>query len=330
MWWLCLISADPMLVEKHSAVMGTELAVRVVVEKDSERNKAEAAIEQAEKELRRIEDLLSEWKPESPIGRLNANPTSGVELPDEAFQMLLRTLEWSRKSHGAFDPTFASIWGLWRFDPGDASRIPTPEEAKRRASLIDYTAIDLDPTKRWVRMKKPGMKLGLGGIAKGYSVDRVVELLRSRGFANFFVKLGGELFLSGRRGDRPWIAGIQDPRNRDAYFATLALENSAFTTSGDYERFLIKDGVRYHHIIDPATGYPARRCRAVTIVAPKCEDADALSTSVFVLGPEKGMELVRSLPGVEAVIVDALGKVSVSPGLAGKLTLKPLTSYEGP
>ncbi|MBI4815358.1 MAG: FAD:protein FMN transferase [Deltaproteobacteria bacterium] len=326
---LLFVAAVPTIVERHAAIMGTELVVRVVLQKDSDQRAAETAIDEVEVELRRLEALLSEWKPESVFGRLNAKPTEPVEMPAEAFSLLERSLEWSRRSEGAFDPTFASLWGLWRFDPDDAGRIPTPAEAKARASLIDYRAVTLDREKRTVRMK-PRMKLGLGGIAKGYAVDRVVELLRRRSFENFFVKLGGELYLSGRRGDRPWIAGIQDPRNRESYFATLALENSAFTTSGDYERFLIKDGVRYHHIIDPSTGYPARKSRAVTIVAPRAEDADALSTSVFVLGPEKGMALVKSIPGVEAVIVDSAGKVSVSPGLEGKLSLKPLSAYEGP
>ncbi|MCC7381048.1 MAG: FAD:protein FMN transferase [Deltaproteobacteria bacterium] len=326
---LLVAAAPPPMFERSAPAMGTELVVRIALERRELEPKAAEAFAAALEEARRIEAALSEWRPESPLGRLNANPTAAVELPAEEFALLERSLGWSKATGGAFDPTFASLWGLWRFDPGDEARIPTASVARARAKLIDHRKVVLDPKRHTVRLGR-GMKIGLGGIAKGYAVDRIVALLRARGFANLFVKFGGELYLGGTRGDRPWTAGIQDPRDRSRYFASISLENSAFTTSGDYERFLIKDGVRYHHIIDPATGYPARRCRSVTIVAPRAEDADALSTSVFVLGAERGLALIRRLPGVEAVIVTGDGKVVVSDGLKDKIDLGAPTPYTGP
>ncbi|MCA9551885.1 MAG: FAD:protein FMN transferase [Myxococcales bacterium] len=326
---LIAIAATPPPMYEHTAeIMTTRLVVKIALASEAERPRAEAAVAAAKEELLRLDALLSEWKPDSPLGRLNEAPTKRVRLPKEALELLQRTLQWSARTGGAFDPTFASLWGLWRFSAEDAARIPTPKEAKARAALIDYTKVIIEGDE--VHLGAPGMKLGLGGIAKGYAVDRVVALLRERGFANFFIKLGGELYLAGTRSDRPWVAGVQDPRDARASFAVLALKDSAFTTSGDYERYLIKDGVRYHHIIDPSTGYPARGARSVTIVAQRAEDADALSTSVFVMGPDKGMALVESLPGVEAIMVTGDGRVLLSSGLEGKVQLRPLAPHSGP
>ncbi len=311
--------------------MGTPLLIRVVADPAIPRTKVDRVVAEAEAEVQRLDDLLSEWKPGSPLQRLNDHPKGGpVVFPEPTFSLLERALGWSRRSGGAFDPSFASLWGLWRFDPGDAARIPTPEEARARARLIDYRKIHLDRATHTVRLEDPAMKIGLGGIAKGYAVDRIVARLRAAGLKNFFVQFGGELFLSGRRGDRPWIVGVADPRAKNRSFAVLAVENSAFTTSGDYEHFLIRDGVRYHHIIDPATGYPARGARGVSIVAPRAEDADALSTTCFVLGAKKALKLVESLPGVEMVMVTGNGKVVLSSGLQGKIQVRPLTPYDGP
>ncbi len=314
-----MLAAPPPMHEHVAEIMTTKLVLRIVLKHEDDRPKAEAAAKAVEAELRRIEALLSEWKPGSPFAKINEAPTRWHTLPEEAQAILQRALQWSERTEGAFDPTFASLWGLWRFHEDEASKIPTPAQAQDRAKLIDYRKVVLDGAT--VRMRAPGMKLGLGGIAKGYAVDRGVRLLRKRGFANFFIKLGGELYLAGRRPDRPWVTGVQDPRDARRHFAMVALENSAFTTSGDYQRYIMVDGVRYHHIIDPQTGYPARKCRSVTIVAKQAEDADALSTAVFVLGATRGLKLVHSLPGIEAIIVDAEGEVHISKGLQGKVRL---------
>ena len=326
---LAFAASPPVLYDHTAEIMTTRLVVRIALDREEDRPRAQAAVRAVEQELLRLDRLLSEWKPESPFGRLGARPTAPQALPEEAYRLLERALTWSRRTQGAFDPTFASLWGLWRFSDADAARVPTEAQAKARAAKIDYKKVHLDPKRQAVWLEEAGMRLGLGGIAKGYAVDRVVDLLRKRGFANFFVKLGGELYLAGTRGDRPWVAGVQDPRDSEAHFAVLGLKDTAFTTSGDYERYLIKDGVRYHHIIDPKTGYPARGARSVTIIAPRAEDADALSTSVFVLG-EAGLALVESLPNTEAIMVTGTGEVRLTSGLAGKVKLKPLAKVVGP
>ena len=167
------------------------------------------------------------------------------------------------------------------------------------------------------------MRAHLGGIGKGYAVDRAAAIMRGRGINDFMIQSGGDLYVAGRRGDRPWRAGIQDPRGpAGSIFAAMDLTDSAFSTSGDYERFFMKDGRRYHHIIDPDLGEPAQGSRSVTIVTPRAVVADGLSTGVFILGPEKGMALIERLQGVEGVIVTGSNNLLVSSGLAGRLVVR--------
>jgi thiamine biosynthesis lipoprotein len=166
------------------------------------------------------------------------------------------------------------------------------------------------------------MRVNLGGIGKGYAVDRAVTILRRRGLAGFMIQAGGDMFVSGWRGDRPWRVGIRDPRGpADKSFAALDLTDGTFSTSGDYERFFMKDGRRYHHILDLSIGEPARACRSVTLVTDRAVIADALAKGVFILGPDRGMALIEKLPQVEGVIVSAKNEVSISSGLRGRLTL---------
>jgi len=166
------------------------------------------------------------------------------------------------------------------------------------------------------------MRANLGGIGKGYGVDRAVEILRRSGLRDFMIQAGGDMYVSGKRGDRPWRVGIRDPRGpADRIFAALDLTDATFSTSGDYERFFMKDGRRYHHILDLRVGEPARLCRSVTLVTDRAVLADALAKGVFILGPDHGMALIEKLPGVEGVIVSATNQVLVSSGLRGKLTM---------
>ena len=189
--------------------------------------------------------------------------------------------------------------------------------------LIDYRRLEVDVAKSTAFLKQKGMRVHLGGIGKGYAVDRAAAILRGRGINDFMIQSGGDLYVAGRRGDRAWRAGIQDPRGPEGTsFAAMDLTDSAFTTSGDYERFFMKDGHRYHHIIDPDTGLPATGSRSVTIVARTATLADALDTGIFILGPEKGMALIERLNGVEGVIVTGSNNVLVSSGLAGRLVLR--------
>ena len=245
-----------------------------------------------------------------------------MPVSSETIDVLTVARQVSDWTGGKFDVTFGALSGLWKFDQDQDGRIPSRAAVAQRLPDVDYAAIEIDAARGTAFLRRPGMRVHLGGIGKGYAIDRSAAILRARGFGDFMIQSGGDLFVSGRRGDRPWRLGIRDPRGpADRSFATLDLANGTFSTSGDYERFFIKDGVRYHHILDPDLGEPARGCRSVTIVADKAVLADGLSTGVFVLGPEKGMALIERLPDVEGIIVAADNRILVSSGLTGKLAV---------
>ena len=270
-------------------------------------------------EFARLEGLFSEWRPESELGRVNASAgVVPVAVSPEVFAILERALDISALSNGAFDPTFAAMWGLWTFGDDGVKTRPTAAAVESRRRLIDWRKVQLDRKASTVFLPEKGMKLGLGGIAKGYATDRAVAILRDRGVRDFSLKAGGELFVSGHRGTRLWRVGLQDPRGRDP-FAAIDLTDSAFDTSGDYERFFFDEGERWHHIIDPATGYPARRSRSATVLAADALTADALDTALFVMGPAEGIALAERLPGVEAAIVGSDGRLYVTSGLVERL-----------
>jgi thiamine biosynthesis lipoprotein len=215
---------------------------------------------------------------------------------------------------GAFDPSWAAMHGLWDFRPS-SHRLPTEEEIAARLPLIDYRLIETDPEKMTVGLKKKGMAIGLGGIAKGYAVDQSMELLSKMGIRNAVIRAGGDIRVQGlSEGGEEWRIDIKHPR-KDKLLTQLPLTNISISTSADYERSFIKDSVLYHHIIDPRTALPARGCQSVTILAPDTITSDAFATAVFVLGPEKGLRLVERLDGVEAIIVDASGATLTSSGI---------------
>ncbi len=307
------------LTKRVRPVMGTYVELSLPGIPEAEANVAAEAVFA---EFDRIDRSMSEWKTGSQLSAVNAGAgLRAVEVDQELFDLLSRALALSRLTDGAFDPTFASMWGLWTFGDDGVRRPPAREEVERRRPLIDWRKVTLDPARRTVFLHTAGMKLGLGGIAKGYATDRAAALLRARGVESFLIKAGGELFAAGTKGGRPWRVGLRDPRGEGS-FAVIDLSDRAFDTSGDYERFFMADGVRYHHIIDPASGYPATASRSATVLAEDATTADALSTALFVMGPERGMALVESLPGVEAVIVGADNQVVLSTGLAGRLLIQ--------
>lgn len=295
---------------ENTSVMGTALEVTVDAASEEE---ARAVFSSVEKELKRIEEQMSEWLETSPVSAVNrAAGQRPVKVPKELFNVVSAAVKVSELSGGAFDITWASMRGLWDFRPGH-EKVPSPEEVKARLRLVDYRDIVLDPVKSTVFLKRKGMAIGLGAIAKGYAVDKAMELVLKSGVTNAIIKAGGDMRVQGSTGEGAgWEVGIQDPRDRRRLMARLTLSNVSISTSGDYERFFVKDGRLYHHIMDPRTGYPAQASRSVTVIGPDTMTTDSLSTAIFVLGPEKGMELVEKLPGIEAVIVDSSGAVSSS------------------
>src|SRR5262249_8828646 len=243
----------------------------------------------------------------------------GTELRD-VLRAAHQVSDWTA---GKFDVTFGVLSGLWKFDyQNQDGTIPERSEVLRRLRLIDYRDIVVDERAGTVFLRREGMKMNLGGIGKGYAVDRARDMLRERGFRDFMIQFGGDMYVAGRSGDRPWRLGIQDPRGAaNRIFSSIDLSESTFSTSGDLARFFIKDGRRYHHILDSPTRETAQGCRSVTIVTGSATLADGLSAGVFILGPEAGMALIERMPDVEGVIVSAKNEVLVSSGLRGRLTL---------
>jgi thiamine biosynthesis lipoprotein len=254
-----------------------------------------------------------------------------VPVSPDVRDALVTANQVSEWTSGTFDVTFAALGDLWKFDTQNKDNtVPDPREVAKRLALINYRDLQVDEKAGTAFLRRKGMRVNLGGIGKGYAVDRAVEILRKRGLENFMIQAGGDLYVSGQKGDRPWRLGIRDPRGpADKIFAALDLSNGTFSTSGDYERFFLKDGRRYHHIIDVRVGQPARECRSVTLVTDRAVIADALAKGVFILGPEAGMALIERLPHVEGVIVSAKNEVLVSSGLKDRLVrLAPPTDGE--
>ncbi|NQU40954.1 MAG: FAD:protein FMN transferase [Lentisphaerae bacterium] len=303
--------ASPSLVERQRdlGVMGTSLRIVAIGEDGAVLDRA---IEAAITEIRRVEDLMTDWRP-SPLTALNDQAGEPVAVPHELAAIIGRSLALCRLTGGAFDPTFAAAGVLWNFK---AAPPHIPDAAAIRAALerVGGDRVTVDAAHDRVHLLK-GMKLGLGGIAKGYGVDRAMAVLQQHGVKDALVDAGGDMKALGTRHGAPWEVAIKHPRDRDHAMAVLRLSNSCVVTSGDYERFVEVDGKRYHHILDPRTGYPATGAMSATVVAQNAELADALATSLCVMGPADGMALVERQKRVEAIIVGMDGVVYVSTGL---------------
>ena len=308
------------MVERAGVAMGSELRLTAWTKDEAA---ARAGFDAVFAEFERLEALMTVWRTGSDIERLNAaagdHPVPVSPDVREVLRIARQVSEWT---DGTFDVTFGALSDLWKFDHDQDNTIPDPVEVRRRLPLVDYRALEVDERAGTAFLKRKGMRAHLGGIGKGFAVDRAVKMLRDRGLRDFMIQAGGDLYVAGTRGDRPWRLGIRDPRGpSDRSFAMLDLSDGTFSTSGDYERFFIDDGRRYHHILDPRIGEPARACRSVTLVTDRAVLADALAKGVFILGPKAGMALIERLPGVEGVIVGANNEVVVSKGLKGRLQI---------
>jgi thiamine biosynthesis lipoprotein len=316
----------PRLVERARVSMGSE--VRLTAWTADEAN-ALLAFEHIFEDFDHLDRVLSVWHEASDISRLNAAAGKApVKIKPEVLEVLQIAQQIGRWTSGKFDVTFGALSGLWKFDHDQDNTVPAAAAIAARLPLIGYEALEIDSREGTAFLRRPGMRAHLGGIGKGFAVDRAATMLRSHGIDDFLVQAGGDLYASGRKGDRPWRAAIRDPRG-EGNIAAMDLAQTTFSTSGDYERFFVHEGRRYHHILDPDTGQPAAGTRSVTIVATRAVIADGLSTGVFVMGPDAGMALVEQLPDVEGVIVTADGDVRVSSGLRGRLQLAP-PSVESP
>ena len=302
--------------------MGTNVHFMAFSNDQADIAKVQLTMSRALAEMRRLAGVLSEWRDDSEVGKINRNPDHWISVGPETFAVIARALEEGKASGGTFDITFQAMSGLWKFGSAAEAepKVPAKADVEQRRKLVDYRVVELDSAARAVRIPK-GHLLGLGGIAKGYIVDRAADIFRQAGVQTFLVQAGGDLYGAGKKPDgSPWISGIQDPRAPEGvFFATIELTDHAFSTAGDYARLYVIGNRRYHHIIDPRTGYPATASRSVTVWADDATTADAIDDAVFILGPERGLKLVAANPGVGVVIVDKNNKVWISPRLQGKV-----------
>lgn len=273
----------------------------------------EDRVREAFSEMERLAGILSEWAPDSPVSRINRDAGGApVQVPRELLDVLEAAVQVSERTAGAFDATWGALGDLWRFDGARPPRLPAAGEVSQRRALVGYRDLVLDRAAGTARLRRPGMRLGLGGIAKGYIAQAAADLLRARGVRDVLVAASGDIAARGRNGDRPWAVAIRDARDPSGAYARVELHDESVSTSGDYERFFVVDGRRYHHLLDPRTGYPATESASVTVIAPDGALADALATGLFVLGPDRAEAVVRGLSKVSALLVDPHGAVRVA------------------
>lgn len=297
--------------QREEAIMGTRIAVEVWHENPGT---ATAAIDAVIAEMHRIDALMSHYKPESQLSRINRDAAAmPVKVDPELIGLIARALEFSELSGGAFDITYASVGYLYDYRE---HRHPSEAEIEAALPAVSWRHIEIDSEASTVRFLKPGVRIDLGGIAKGHAVDSAVRILRAHGIRHGSVSAGGDSRILGDRLGRPWIVGIRHPDDANRVIARIPLEDAAISTSGDYERYFDEGGVRYHHIIDPRTGKSPTGVRSVTVIGPDATLTEGLTKSLFVLGPERGLALIDALDGVDAVIVRSDGRVLYSKGLA--------------
>ncbi|MHB8720787.1 MAG: FAD:protein FMN transferase [Steroidobacteraceae bacterium] len=292
-------------------IMGTRITVELWAD---DGQKAERAIDAVLDEMRHIDDSMSTYKPTSEVSQVNARAADGpMKISKELFDLLVTAKEYSVLTDGAFDITYASVGYMYDF-----RKHVHPDDAQIDKALpaVNFRHVLLDSKNQTVQFSQKGVRIDLGGIAKGYSVDKGIEVLQSQGFTRAYVSAGGDSRIIGDRFGKPWMVGIRDPRKGEGSVITrIPLADAAISTSGDYERFFEENGVRYHHIIDPRTGRSASKVRSATVIGPYATRTDGLSKTAFVLGPERAMEIYNRIEDIDAIIVKLDGTVIYSKGI---------------
>ena len=307
---IAVTSARADWVRREETVMGTRIYVEAWHDNPVQ---GELALDAVMENMRRIDRLMSHYRPDSQLSQINIHGAEGpVPVDPELFDLIRTSIHFSEISEGAFDITYASVGYLY-----DYARHVRPTEREIAAALpgVDYRHLVLDEQRHAVGFAKPGMRIDLGGIAKGYACDRGVEILQRYGIRNAIVTAGGDSRLLGDRRGRPWVVGIRHPDDKNRVVLSMPLQDVGISTSGDYERYFDEGGVRYHHIIDPKTGHSPTGVRSVTIIGPTATDTEGWSKTVFIKGPVDGIRLIEQHPGMDAVVVDKDGKVWYSKGL---------------
>jgi len=309
---------------KVEFLMDTVVEIKVYHKRKAE---AEKAINSSMEEMKRVEQKMSCFFSGSEVSRINKDAfleekkgsllvEGWIPISDELFSLLEESVLLSKLTKGCFDITIYPLWKIWKFE-GENIEVPGKGKIERVLKLVAYKNMILQNGK--ISFAKKGMGIDLGGIAKGYAVDAAIKVLKDKNINSAIVNAGGDMYVLGRKQGKSWRIGIRHPRREGEILGTIEVEDKAIVTSGDYERFFFSGGKKYHHIINPKTGYPADECQSVTIVAKEATFADGLATGIFILGPKEGMALIENLEGVEGVIVNKEGDVSVSSGLVSKI-----------
>ena len=303
-------SYSQQIFKKKQNLLGSPFEITVVASDSIQGNQF---LELAISEVKRVENLISDWIPTSQISNVNKNAGIGpVKVDSEVFDLVDRAVKISKLTSGAFDISYASMDRIWKFD-GSMKEMPTAEAIKNSVAKVGYQNIILNKNESSIFLKNEGMKLGLGGIGQGYIADKIKVVLQENGCSSGLVNVSGDINTWGKQPNGlPWSVGIINPMNKNKVFATFPLDDRAVETSGSYEKYVTFNGKRYSHIIDPRTGYPASGIISVSVFAKQTELADALATGIFVLGIEVGLDLVNQLNGIDCIIVDDKGAVHVS------------------
>ncbi|MGK0290407.1 MAG: thiamine biosynthesis lipoprotein [bacterium] len=294
--------------KNKNQIMGTMFSI--VIAENFENKKIDGIAQEAVAEIHRLDRKFSTYKPTSLLSKINQNAgKTAILVDDETIKIFKFAEKISKQSEGIFDVTFKSFGRVWNLNPAKF-QIPDPTFIQKRRKYINYKNIEIDLVKKTIFLKESYTKVGLGAFVKGYAVDQAAKILQQSGIKNFLVNGGGDIYFSGNKFGKAWVAGIQHPRKKFGNFLTYfpVKGHGAIVTSGDYERFILKDGKRFHHIIDPRTGYPSKGVQSVTIWAPNTMLADALATTVFILGRKKGLKLLQNYPQTKVLLVDEFGK----------------------
>jgi len=299
--------------KKVLLLMGSRFEITAISEDETKANKA---IEVGINEIKRIEKLISSWDSDSQTSAIVRNAgIKSVQVDRELFNLIRRCKKISHLTHGAFDISYASMDKIWKFD-GSMTQMPDSVSVAKSVSKINYKDIILNSENTSVFLKKKGMKIGFGAIGKGYAANKALEVMSKMELNGALVNASGDLITWGKDEDgKDWKIGISNPKEKDKIFSWLSIGETAVVTSGNYEKFVSFDGIRYSHIIDPRTGYPVSGLSSVTIICPNAELADALATSIFVLGAKSGLQLINKLNGIECILVTDDQKMLTSSNL---------------
>ncbi len=301
----------------------TQFLMDTIIEITAYGPNAEEAVKAAFTEFKRLHDITNNFDANSQVAKVNQMAGREKVVVDPDFILMVkRSNELSDKLDGVFDVTIGPLTDLWGIGR-KGEYVPSQADIAKRLPLVNYRLVEIDPANNTVYLPKAGMMLDLGGIAKGYATDKAIEALKSNGVKSALINAGGDVRVIGLKPDgKPWRIGVQDPRNPDGISAKLELTDwDTMETSGDYQRYFIKDGVRYSHILDPRTGWQPKEVSSVTMVMNNSGDGDILGTAIFVLGVDKGLELLKQFPGNEAIVVTIDGRIIVTPGLEGKVEI---------